>query len=80
MEIIKRNLTDQRIRAILGERELTFSQDQVVGLDEVVEGVLGQGVDIRVGGAGQAEDASKEGEGKTLLLHCVCVYKNVTRR
>lgn len=46
MEIIKRKLTDQRMRASRWERELTFGQDQVVGLDEVVKGVLGQGVDI----------------------------------
>ena len=51
------------------QSRLTLSKDEVVGLDELVKGVLGELVDIRVGGGGIGSQSRHEAAGDALVIH-----------
>lgn len=46
----------------------TLSQDEIIGVNEVVEGVLGQGGDIGVG-RDHCGQGGQQGSSEALLLH-----------
>lgn len=48
---------------------LTLSEDEIVGLDKLLEGVLGQLVNIRVGSRGIGSQSSHEAAGDLLVVH-----------
>lgn len=61
-------------------QELTLGQNQGIGLDKVVEGLLGQLVNIGVVGRCQGGKGGQKAKGDTLVLHNVCDVWTVRAR